>query len=258
MEIYKLKKIVGFILIILGSLSVLYFFGATAYRVAFAVFFAIFGLILMAAGFAVKNMNEKYLVHTHNPVLKVFATLTAIFLVSFIAVESLIIYHGNKNDNVDVDYLVVLGAGLWGDKPSLTLAQRLEESMKFIRNNPDTKIVLSGGMGPGETITEAEGMKRYLVDRGVNEELIIKEDKSTSTEENLKFTKELLKEIDGRENISIKIVTSDFHMFRSKSIARKNGFIAYGQPSSTHPMLIPAYYIREYMAVVKNLIIDRL
>lgn len=251
-----MRKILGISLIVLGILSILYCFGALSYRVSFGLFFGLFGAVLIAVGFFIRNADEKYLRYAGKLPFKIFISIIVLLLISFIVIESLIIYHGSREDNVKVDYLVVLGAGLWGDVPSLTLKQRLDESLDFIRQNPDTKIVLSGGMGPGETITEAEGMKRYLVGKGVDEKIIIKEEKSTNTKENLKFTRDLLKKSDGRENIKIKIVTSDFHMFRSKLIARNKGFIVFGKPSPTHPMLIPAYYVREFMAVIKTLIFD--
>lgn len=256
MEVLKIKSIIGNVIIILGFLSIIYCFAASAYRVSFALFFGMFGCVSAIVGYIIKKLDKKYLIYTHNIFFKIFMLIFVLLVVSFVTIEGLIIYNGSKEDNDEVDYLVVLGAGLWGDTPSLTLRQRLNESLDFIEKNPNIKIILSGGMGPGETITEAEGMKHYLVSNGVDEKLIIKEEKSTSTEENLKFTKNLLKQIDGRENLKIKIVTSDFHIFRAKLLAKKNGFIAYGKPSPTHPMLIPAYYIREYMAVVKTLIFD--
>jgi uncharacterized SAM-binding protein YcdF (DUF218 family) len=93
------------------------------------------------------------------------------------------------------------------------------------------------------------------MDHGIKEERIIKEDKSTSTMENFKNTKEIVLK-DNSENIRILIVTNDFHMFRAKLLARRNGFIPYGLPSSTPWSILPNCYIREYFAVLKSLVFD--
>ncbi len=252
----KSKMILGLILIVIGACSIIYSFGTRFYGVTFSNFFALGGLVLIAAGIASIFIKEKHLKFFPRPIIITVKVGFIVLLTSFIVIEGLIIYHGSKTDSVDVDYLVVLGAGLWGETPSLTLRQRLDESLEFIKENPSIRVIVSGGMGTGETITEAEAMKRYLVQHGVDEKLIIKEDKSTSTKENLKFTRELLRGIDGKDNIKIKIITTNFHMFRSKLLAKSNGFQVYGRPAPIHPLLIPTYYIREYMAVIKTFMFD--
>lgn len=253
---FPIRKILGIMFIIFGVYSIIYCFSIMAYGVTFSKFFAAIGVLLITIGIIIIFIDEKYLIHKPSFVIKLIKFMFILLLTSFIVIECFIVYHGGKKDTAKVDYLVVLGAGLWGETPSLTLRQRLDESFEFIKENPNTKVVLSGGMGPGENITEAEAMKRYLVERGVDEKLLIKEDKSTSTKENLKFTRELLRKIDNRENLKIKIITTNFHMFRAKLLGRSNGFEVYGQPAPIHPLLIPAYYIREYMAVIKSLIFD--
>jgi uncharacterized SAM-binding protein YcdF (DUF218 family) len=252
----KSKVILAIVLIVLGACSIIYSFGTRFYGVSFSNFFALAGLALIAVGIASIFIEEKHLKFLPKPLIITVKLGFIVLLTSFIIIEGLIIYHGSKTDSVDVDYLVVLGAGLWGETPSLTLRQRLEESLEFIKENPSTKVIVSGGMGPGETITEAEAMKRYLVHHGVDEKIIIKEDRSTSTKENLEFTREILKEIDERNNIKIEIITTNFHMFRSKLLAKSNGFQVYGMPAPIHPLLIPTYYIREYMAIIKTFIFD--
>lgn len=242
----------GSFLLVLGLIFILYSIAALAYRVSFAKVLILLGIFL--AGVGTFLLQERYKVHIPKGIAIAMKVSIIVFLASFIIIEGVIIYHGSKTDHEKVDYLVILGAGLWGETPSLSLQQRLEESLKFIKNNSTTRIVLSGGMGPGETITEAEAMKRYLVERGVDEGLIIKEDKSTSTKENLQFTKELLKK--NNEAIKIQLVTNNFHMFRAKLLARSCGFNVYGQPAPLHPLLVPAYYLREYMAVIKSVLFD--
>ncbi len=193
-----------------------------------------------------KVVNNKWLV-----------AIIVFFISSFFLIEGLIIMNGKPDEKYKVDYLVILGSGLHGEILSPTLLDRMEKALEFIKKNSKTKIVVSGGQGKGETISEAEAMKRYLILNGVTIEKIIKEDQSTSTLENLKFTKKILKKIDGKKIHKIMIVSNDFHLFRAKFIAKRNGFVPYGLPSKTISYIIPKYYIREYFAVWKSFIFDR-
>ncbi|MBU3112920.1 YdcF family protein [Clostridium lacusfryxellense] len=180
-----------------------------------------------------------------------------ISLVSFILVEILIVKSGRVKHTQESDYLVVLGAGLRGKSPSIPLLQRLNASLEYVKINPDIKIVVSGGRGIDESITEAEAMKRFLIKRGVAVDQIIKEERSTSTLENLKFTTEILKELDKKENINVTIVTNNFHMFRSKFLAKRQGLKAYGYPAPLNRMLVVSCFVREYFAVINSFIFDR-
>lgn len=187
-----------------------------------------------------------------------FIFLILLSIISFLIIEAFIIINSHGNDTDKVDYVVVLGAGLYGETPSPTLHYRLNTALEYIRQYPDVKVVVSGGQGPDELITEAEAMKRFLLKHGVREEQIIKEDKSTNTMENLAFTRKVIN--DPKEKLKILIVTSEFHMFRSKMLARRSGFIPYGKcaPSPAyHKSLKLYYFLREYFAVIKSLIFDR-
>jgi uncharacterized SAM-binding protein YcdF (DUF218 family) len=181
-----------------------------------------------------------------------------ISLVSFILVEILIIEAGRVKHTQESDYLVVLGAGLRGKSPSIPLLQRLNASLEYVKINPNIKIVVSGGRGIDESITEAEAMKRFLIKRGVAVDQIIKEERSTSTLENLKFTAEILKELEEKENIEVTIVTNNFHMFRAKFLARRVGLKTYGYPAPLNLRLVSSCFIREYFAVINSFIFDRL
>ena len=174
-------------------------------------------------------------------------------------IESLIISNSFTDDDLPVDYVVVLGAGLFGDQPSPSLHYRLQKALEYAIKYPHIPIVVSGGQGPDEWITEAEAMERFLVQNGIEAKMIIKEESSTSTKENLIFTKEVLKhEIDTKKP-TVLIVTSEYHMFRAKFLARRNGFIPYGKcaPTPAYPRYLkPLYYFREYFAVIKSFLFD--
>ncbi|WP_425447545.1 YdcF family protein [Dethiothermospora halolimnae] len=180
-----------------------------------------------------------------------------LILVSFIIIEGLMIYYGDKKEEGDVDYMIVLGARLYGKLPSPTLSERLYTALDYLKDNKDVKVVVTGGQGPTEDIEEAKAMKGFLVDNGIDKTRIIEENKSTSTYENLKFAKEKIKEIDNRDRIKILIVTSDFHILRAKFLASRLGYKPYGFPAPTPDAVKFKMYIREYFAIIKSFVFDR-
>jgi len=179
-------------------------------------------------------------------------------LASFIHIESLLLYNTKDPVPSQVDYLIILGAGLNGDKLPWTLWERVDKGLRILQDNKDMRVVVSGGKGPGEWITEAEAMQRYLVEQGIAKERIIKEEQSTSTMENFRYTSELLGQQSRYEpSEPVLVITNDFHMFRTKFLARRNGLNPVGVPSPTPWYLRPNAYLREYFAVVKSLVFDR-
>lgn len=188
---------------------------------------------------------------------KLVKTIFCMWLISFFIVEGLIIFDGNLDNNKETDYVIVLGAGLKGEKLSLTLLDRMNKCLEYMNTHPKVKVVVSGGQGSGEDISEAEGMKRFLIERGIAEGRIVKEDKSTSTSENIKFTMKRLKTIENKKVNEITIITNKFHLFRAKLLAKRSGVVAYGVPSKTRIYLIPKYYFREYFAVIKSFVLDK-
>lgn len=197
--------------------------------------------------------NKKF----YDKVGKLILIAFTVWFVSFIIVSVMLVSSAISEKDEKVDCVIVLGAGLKGETPTLVLKERLDYTLDYISENPGTKIIVSGGQGYGETITEAEAMKRYLVERGVSEELIIKEEKSTSTFENMVFSKKLYFEKFGMAPEKVMIITNDFHMFRSKLLAKRVGLDAYGISSGTPWWIYPNVFLREYLAVFKSMIFDR-
>lgn len=176
-----------------------------------------------------------------------------IMSILFLFVEGSIILNGIAlNPPKNVDYLVVLGARIRGEVPSLTLQYRLDKAYTYLVNNPDTMVIVSGGRGVGESITEAEAMKRYLVKKGIKENRILLEPRARDTDENLRYAFEIMDA--QQEDASSLVVTSSFHVLRSKMIAKDLGRQVGGIGSKTLPYLIPTYYLREFFAVVEEFI----
>ncbi|WP_010243484.1 YdcF family protein [Acetivibrio cellulolyticus] len=178
------------------------------------------------------------------------------FIISFILIEGLIFATVRADNYTDVDYVIILGGGVKGGELSKTLQFRLDKGIEFLKEHPDLKVVVTGGKGFGETISEGEAMCNYLLQNNIPEDKIIVESEATSTMENFKYTKQILEKQTGKSNYKVMVITSDFHMLRSKILASFNGFTPYGIPSKTWIGVFPNCVIREYFAVFKSLIVD--
>lgn len=221
--------------------------------VAFSGFFFVLGTICLVYHFTRNKIKE------HRWFYMFIKVCVAVAIIIFVAVEGMIISFPKKSLD-DCDYIVVLGARVMGNEPGLTLKGRLDRALEYVKSNDDDcKIVVSGGKGDGENISEAEAMKRYLVERGIKPDMIIKEDKSVNTMQNFKFSREKI-EKDSKEKISdvnVKVVTTDFHAFRSDKYAKKAGYEEVSfYTEKTKWYLVPVFYVREFFAVIKMLLIS--
>lgn len=142
---------------------------------------------------------------------------------------------------------IVLGAALWNDEPSPALKERLQTAQELYQNKVVEKIILSGGLGNDE-ITEAEGMKNYLVAQGVAEEDLILETTSHNTRENLANTSKLLEQHQFNEVI---LVTHDYHMYRALEYAKQAGISATPAPVHSTVLFMPFHKARESLAILK-------
>lgn len=143
---------------------------------------------------------------------------------------------------------VVLGCRVYGERPSLSLVERLEAAYTYLEENPEAVCIVSGGKGDSENISEAECMYRWLVDKGIDGSRIYKEENSTSTDENITFSKEIIEEYGLNENIAI--VTSEYHTYRAGKIAEENGLSFGTVPGKTAVWLFPTFYVRELYAIL--------
>ena len=159
--------------------------------------------------------------------------------------------YGNRNNaQYNEDVAIILGAGVRGEKVGPTLAQRLDEAVEYYNKNPKASLIVSGGRGSQENITEALAMERYLIAKGVPAERIIKEEKSATTYENFLYSNELLKQ-EFPQGCSIVFITSDFHVYRAEKIARSRGIAVRYIGVSTAWYNVPVNYMREILAIIK-------
>jgi uncharacterized SAM-binding protein YcdF (DUF218 family) len=189
--------------------------------------------------------------------LKVSVGVFLILALIYFMTMHILISSEIENTPVDnADYAIVLGARLYGDMPSPSLVLRLDKAVEYLRANPHTMVIVSGGQGKDESITEAEAMRRYLEKKGVLSERIIIEDKSTNTKENLEFSIEKARKNGASEESSFLIISSKYHIYRSKLLAKRIGFEADVLPSEVPSSVKAASWIREYFALGKSMVFD--
>ena len=149
------------------------------------------------------------------------------------------------------DFIIIHGAGLLdGERVTPLLKRRIDKAVQAFHQskNPHIRLIASGGQGSDEKISEAQAMYNYLVEHtDVPKEAIILEEKSTTTYENLLFSKEIGEQL--IENPRFLFVTNDYHVFRTSTYARQIGMQGDGLGCSTASYYIPSAFIREYVAM---------
>lgn len=173
-----------------------------------------------------------------------------LFFFSFLLVESLILSKMKVQGENGLDYVIVLGAQVHKDGPSVVLKYRLDKAVEYLNENPDTICIVSGGQGKNEPYSEAYGMAQYLKQNGILEERILLEPDSKTTAQNLNYSKKFLP-----KEAKIGIITNDFHMFRALQIAKKQGLenVCAIAAKSTK-FYLPNNMFREYFAEIKFLL----
>lgn len=150
---------------------------------------------------------------------------------------------------------IVLGCSVKGDKPSPMLQKRINAAYDYLIKNPQAQCILSGGKGNGENLSEAEAMFNSLKEKGIPEDRMLLEDKSTSTSENLEFSKNIIeKESLGDEVV---IITTDFHQYRASLIAKDNGLISYAVSAKSGTFSLPTFLVREWFTLLGYLVLGR-
>ncbi len=176
-----------------------------------------------------------------------------LFVCAFFSVN-MVIYALNPplSEAADTDCVIVLGCQVNGEAPSALLRDRLNAALELLRLSDKPFCVVSGGQGRGESISEAEAMRRYLIENGIADERIITEPHSHSTEENMRFSAEILRErgFDGK----VTIVTNDYHQYRAHIFACREGLDAFHYSAPTVPRLILNSWAREWAALAVTFI----
>ena len=196
--------------------------------------------------YAADNMSNSLLVHIINIVMLVMIYLIAaaiIYVTSGILVVS-------TPQITPVDYVIVLGCGLInGDQITQLLKGRVDKGIALYNKDPEnTVLIFSGGKGKDETVPEAYAMKQYALSKGIPEDHILMEDKSTNTKENMQFSYKLIRK-QGKNKPKMAFSTNRFHQFRAGVYAYQNGMHIRGVGSTTKLYFAINASVREYIAL---------
>ena len=164
---------------------------------------------------------------------RVFTVFLVIGLLVVGITEAIIIKASFGNPDEEVEYMVVLGAKVNPDGPSVSLWDRICGAYTYLEEHPDVIAIVSGGQGSDEPITEAECMYRELALLGIDPNRIWREEESTSTWENLNYTLDLIEEKTGRRPEKLGVLSSEYHLFRTSLLAKKCGVEFVGIPART-------------------------
>ena len=235
----KTAKIIGLPLILAGLLMVF-----LPYHVEFSGYV----LLLLGAGTLVCGLLKE---QGKKKLLRLLTIVMAVCTLVLTAACGYIAWYGSYDAYEPADYAVILGAQIHENVPSRTLKERLDRGLQFMEENPDTVIIVSGGLGTQEQHSEAKVMYDYLQSQGADMQRVYMEDQSRNTRENLMFSSQIAQEL-GLDKTCTTIITSEFHLCRAEYIASTLGISAGGVGSATKtPFLLVNYYVREAFSFVK-------
>lgn len=239
------------LLFIVGIASLFYFMICFAYAGLSTSFTMVWG-VLGVGCLIVSAVHHRLLLAGFVWPNWIRAIIIAVFVIGaviFIWAEAVLVYYSNQSAPDNVEYLVVLGARVNGTRITGSLQRRLDAAVDYLKeeSNQSTKVIVAGGQGKGEDISEAQAMQDYLTRKGIDKSRIRMEDKSTNTYENIQFSRAIIQDDQAR----IAVVTNGFHIYRATSMARMQGMTnVYGLSASSDPVMAFSYYIREGLAVI--------
>lgn len=188
-------------------------------------------------------------------VTRIFQALVAVGIVVFLICQGCIFSQFFSTGKSDLDYIIVLGAQMRSFGPSVVYKARLDAAISYLEENPDTICIVTGGQGHNEGISEGEGGRDYLVEHGISSERIVVENTSLDTKENIENACEIIDSLsDGSNDISVGIVTNNFHVFRGIHLTKKTAdYEIYGIAAFTEYLYLPNNLVRETFGILKDI-----
>ncbi len=244
MKIEKGSTVLKYILIVLGIVLLIWYLcplvasnfnAGTLFGIIGCVFLILFGAFFEKLPSAAK--------------ITIFSLIGVFVAVIVLPISFNIARYSDYKTDDGAKTVIVLGCRVRGETPSKFLYDRSLAAAEYLQDNPDAVVIASGGQGEGENISEAECIKRVLVEHGIEEGRIIKEDKSTNTNENLLFSKEII--VSNNLSEDVVIVTNEFHEYRAKLYCDRHGLDFHSKSSHTPLYSILTYYTREILGIVK-------
>ena len=190
---------------------------------------------------------------------KILLAMVLVGALAFAALQGVITSGARDHFSGEPKSMIVLGCQLYDWGPSVMLQDRLDKALEYLADHPDMTVVVSGGQGPSEPSSEAQGMADYLTARGISQEKIILEDQSHNTYQNMIYSARCLEQAGVDEEEGVLIVSNGFHLTRARMLAERAGFdniSTLAAPSSHLPSRLKMY-VREPLALVKSFLFDR-
>lgn len=174
-------------------------------------------------------------------------------IIGIVLIEIPIFYHAKTDAGVEnADYVIVLGAAMHGDVPSVSLEDRLLAAQEYLAENPNAVAVVTGGQGRHESLPEGAGMRNWLLKRGVAPERVISEEKARDTRQNIQYSLELIEKHSGGTPGKIAVLSSEYHLYRAKELLGQYIDEPLGIAAPTSRFFVKVnYFLREAFAVVK-------
>lgn len=257
---------------IAGSFCLLYFIFIMLYvgpRFSFHYVWAVAGIVLHSlAGI----IGKKAWVFIPAAVLYAGGGLLIVGLILLLAMEIRVFSKMRVYPRRPVQYMIVLGACVRGTRVTRSLAYRLKKAASYAKTHPQCMLVVSGGQGPGEDITEAQAMYLYLQKLGIPRDRILLEDQSVNTQENLIFSRNVILSYEAQKkeaeeqadtvsetmqekNLVIAVCSNNFHMYRAIALANAAGqWKVEGLAAMTDPFMWLSFTVREGAALFKELL----
>ncbi len=257
----KLRKFLLFLLIFVGVMGIcdtMLLIPVTSSITLGMIAPTIIGIVLIAIG--TLNLTKSKPIFKNKTLLKVIALSLTAGILFFSVIEAFIWAEAAADDKDDTqaNFVIVLGCGIFPDgRLTLSLKKRLDAAYDYMQMHPMSVCVVSGGQGSNEPLPEGEAMAQYLLEKGIDESRILTELYATSTKQNLKYSYEIINEAYPQTEKTVAIVSSEFHMFRVKFLAKRYGMDAIGIPSPTAWYILPNCMIREFFAVIKSFFLDK-
>ena len=179
-----------------------------------------------------------------------FRIIVAIGFAVFVICQGCILTQFFSKGEPEADYIIVLGAQMrdWG--PSVVYKARLDSAIEYLNDNPDTEVIVTGGQGANESVSEGEGGKTYLLEQGIAEDRIIVESESLDTDQNISNALNL---VEVTADMKIGIVTNNFHVFRGVMIAKRyTDADVTGIAAFTEYQYLPNNLVRETFGILKD------
>ncbi len=203
-------------LFILGFYAIIHLLNAVGlitHSILYALAWFLFAVIdIVVIGYAIKSSKQG------KRLGKVIAITLSIWLLLQSSLSLAVMLKGNSKDTKNADVIFVLGYQLDNDNMTSTLISRLEKAYDYAIDNPDCRIVVSGGITRNNTVSEASLMKDALISFGIDEDRIVAEENSKDTIENIKYCKALM-----NSGEKVVIISSQYHCSRVQEIAKKQG-----------------------------------